>query len=137
MIIKFKIRKIVAPFLILSLFSFAESTTTILEIETYLSTNGIYAGGEFHAAVIVKMKDSWHINSATPLDEFAIPTEVRIKKSDDINIKEVKYPAHKTKIFSFLDEPIAVYEDSAIIYISGSVSKNIHDKLILEGNLSY
>ncbi|MBU0713441.1 thioredoxin family protein [bacterium] len=118
-------------------FVFVSAEPDILEIDSYLSTDGVYAGGEFQVAVVVQLLEPWHINSATPEDEFVIATELRIPESGDYKISNIYYPPHKMKTFAFYDEALAVYEGEIVIIVSGKLSKNVSGTINLNGSLYY
>lgn len=118
-------------------FIFAQNTDSILQIETCLSTNGAYADGVFQAAVLVKLKDPWHINSATPADEFSIATQLRFPESDQYEITDIHYPPHIMKTFAFSDETLAVYEGEIVIVVTGKLSSNAAGSVQLKGALFY
>ena len=67
-------------------------------------------GDQVLGTVHVEIAETWHINSATPDDEFAIPTELRIE-SPALEVTEIEYPPHVERAFAFADgELLAVYE---------------------------
>ncbi|MCD6205333.1 MAG: thioredoxin family protein [Candidatus Marinimicrobia bacterium] len=121
------------------LFSFLASyaQSDILQIESCLATNGVYAGSDFQAAVVVHLDESWHINSAHPEDEFVIATELRIPESAEYNITDIFYPPHEIKTFAFYDQPLAVYEDKIVIVVSGKLAENASETVQLSGSLYY
>ncbi|HCK99447.1 MAG TPA: thiol:disulfide interchange protein, partial [Candidatus Marinimicrobia bacterium] len=118
-------------------FTFAQNTDSILKIETYISTNGVYAGGSFRAAVVISLKDPWHVNSATPPDEFSIATQLRFPESDQFEITDIHYPPHIMKTFAFYDEALAVYEGEIVIVITGKLSSDVSGSAQLSGALFY
>jgi len=116
---------------------FISAQPDILEIDAYLATNGVYTGGEFQAAVVVQLLEPWHINSATPEDEFVIATELRIPEAEYYEITDILYPLHEMKTFAFYDEALAVYEGEIVIIVSGKIDKSISDAVKLSGSLYY
>jgi len=110
---------------------------SILDIQSYLSTNGVYAGGSFRAAVVISLKDPWHVNSATPADEFSIATQLRFPESDQFEITDIHYPPHIMKTFAFFDEALAVYEGEMVIVVTGKLSSKVADSVQLKGALFY
>ena len=132
-------KRIFTIFLAIIIFSglSLNAAENILEIKTVLSTNGAYSGGEFQAAVIVHIKDSWHINSARPVDEFSIATVLKIPESDDYHIRDIHYPAHKMKTFAFFDEVLSVYEGQFVIIVTGNISENVKESTTIAGTLYY
>jgi len=134
---KFKITFSLLITVLMLPFVFVSAQPDILKIDSYLSTNGVYAGGEFQVAVIVRLLEPWHINSATPEDEFVIATELRIPEAEYYKISELRYPSHKMKTFAFYDEALAVYEGEIVIIVSGRVSQNVSKVVNLSGSLYY
>lgn len=115
----------------------ASAQPEILNITAYLSTNGVHAGAEFQAAVVVTLREPWHINSANPGDEFVIPTVLQVSESDDYQITKIVYPAHEEKIFAFYDEPLAVYKGEVVIIVEGILAEDVAGRVTLRGRLSY
>ncbi|HEU4520846.1 MAG TPA: cytochrome c biogenesis protein CcdA, partial [Thermoanaerobaculia bacterium] len=67
-------------------------------------------GDKVEGTVTAVIADGWHINSAKPLDEYAIPTELTLDPAT-ATLTGVTYPQHKMQSFSFSgDKEIAVYE---------------------------
>jgi len=118
-------------------FVFINAQPEILKIDSYLATNGVYAGGEFQIAVVPRLIEPWHINSATPEDEFVIATELRIPESEDYKISNIHYPPHKMKTFAFYDEALAVYEGDIVIIVTGKIANGVSGSVNLSGNLFY
>ncbi|MGC9365307.1 MAG: cytochrome c biogenesis protein CcdA [Fidelibacterota bacterium] len=115
----------------------ATAQPEILTVNAYLSTNGVHAGSKFQAAVVVKLDEPWHINSADPHDEFVIPTELHIARSEDYQITKIHYPAHEEKTFAFSDEALAVYDGEIVIVIDGEIAADIAGSVMLHGSLRY
>jgi len=132
---KFKVSLLIA--LVALSFVFINAQPEILKIDSYLATNGVYAGGEFQIAVVPRLIEPWHINSATPEDEFVIATELRIPESEDYKISNIHYPPHKMKTFAFYDEALAVYEGDIVIIVTGKIANGVSGSVNLSGNLFY
>lgn len=68
-----------------------------------------HEGTRVEGTVIATIDQGWHINSARPLDEFAIPTVLSIDPAAG-ELTGVKYPQHELHSFSFSGgKQIAVY----------------------------
>lgn len=66
--------------------------------------------GVVEGVVTATIASGWHINSATPLDEFAIPTALSLEDAA-AELTGASYPAHGLRAFSFSGgKQIAVYE---------------------------
>lgn len=83
----------------------AGETLVTLELTFDPSSSGSVSG-----RVDATIKEGWHINSATPLDSYAIPTELKIE-SNALKLGQINYPAHKLQSFGFSDgKQLAVYD---------------------------
>ena len=58
-------------------------------------------------SVTIKLKDGWHINSSTPLEDFFIPTKLSIEGFSDAKIT---YPDHIIQKLGFQENELALYE---------------------------
>ena len=68
------------------------------------------SGNDVEGVVTATILHGWHINSAQPLDEYAIPTALSLDPAT-ATLKNASYPQHKLQKFSFSgDKAIAVYE---------------------------
>lgn len=75
------------------------------------------AGGRAEARVELRIADHWHINSNPPALDYNIPTEVSLKGGEGVRAGRPRYPAGKSMKFSFEDQPLLVYDQSAVIAI--------------------
>ncbi len=66
------------------------------------------SGETVQGTIVAKIAPSWHINSATPLDQFSIPTTLKLENAELI---DAKFPPHEVKTFTFsAGSQLAVYE---------------------------
>lgn len=73
------------------------------------------SGDTAQGVVTVTIPPTWHINSAKPLDDFAIPTVLKIDPASG-ELTGVQYPPHELKKFEFSGgSPVAVYEGTVRI----------------------
>ncbi|MCM2314201.1 MAG: hypothetical protein NDJ92_03495, partial [Thermoanaerobaculia bacterium] len=80
------------------------------------------AGGKIEGIVSISIPDTWHVNSATPKDEYAIPTKVRVE-SAALAIDTIDYPPHVERAFGFAGgQLLAVYEGTVQVRVSGTVT---------------
>jgi thiol:disulfide interchange protein DsbD len=71
------------------------------------------SGDAVEGTVSAKVAEGWHINSATPTEEFAIPTTLALENASDV---QVKYPQHVLKAFEFTGgKELAVYDGTVAI----------------------
>lgn len=79
------------------------------------------ADGKIEGIVSVAIPDTWHVNSATPKDEYAIPTKVRVE-SAALAIDKIDYPPHVERAFGFAGgQLLPVYEGTVQVRVSGTV----------------
>jgi thiol:disulfide interchange protein DsbD len=79
------------------------------------------AGDQVEGVATVAIPAGWHINSAKPLDSFAIPTVLSFDAAT-AQLIDAKYPPHELKSFSFSgDQQIAVYEGTIRIPFTAKV----------------
>lgn len=79
------------------------------------------SGDQAEGVVTVAIPSPWHINSAKPLDSFAIPTVLTFDPAT-AELIDAKYPAHELKTFSFSGaQQIAVYEGTIQIPFKAKV----------------
>ncbi|MGE5236601.1 MAG: cytochrome c biogenesis protein CcdA [Acidobacteriota bacterium] len=69
-------------------------------------------GAAAQLVVTVEVQPGWHINSNTPLEEFLIPTEVRLDLPPGWTADPPSFPPHRLASFAFSDGPVAVFEGS-------------------------
>lgn len=91
----------------------------IVKIKTYQSFDMVHAGGEFKIAIVTNVKDTWHINSNNPKDEFLIPTTVMIDDTINFNLLRIAYPEANDIKLGFSDTPLSVWEGK--VYFGGLV----------------
>lgn len=129
--------KYISLFLILGSIVLAQVADEILEVETLLSTNGVHPGEKFEAAIVIDLKENWHINSNKPLDEYLLPTEIQFEDNENAKVENIIYPEHVLKNLPFSDKLLALYENEVVILLEGNLSENARDSVTLRGNLKY
>jgi thiol:disulfide interchange protein DsbD len=114
--------------LVLTSISFAQfgQKTDQVKIKSYSSLDKFYAGSENKIAVKVTIENGWHINSNKPYEDFLIPTEITIDKSDGFDLTKTVYPKATDYTFSFSDKPLSVWEGEILV---GGILK-IEDKVL-------
>jgi thiol:disulfide interchange protein DsbD len=73
------------------------------------------SGDDVRGTVTATIAGGWHINSVHPLDEFVIPTELRLDPSA-AQLLRADFPPHELKDFTFSGgKKLAVYEGTIAI----------------------
>jgi DsbC/DsbD-like thiol-disulfide interchange protein len=88
-----------------------------IDVEVKLSADGVHPDSIVVAALVVKIRKGWHINSAKPADENMIATSVEASPGHGIDVAGIRYPEGVSKRFGFSDVPLDVYEGSVIVYV--------------------
>lgn len=87
----------------------------LLKIETYKSLDKISPGGEFKLAAKINIKETWHINSDKPYEDFLIPTEFNIEENPYFKLKKIEYPDPQDVKLAFSDKPLSVLQNEILI----------------------
>jgi len=82
----------------------------LVTIKPILSANSATAGSKVKITVMVSVEDGWHINSNKPNEDYLIPTVLKVKSVNRIELTSVVYPVSKELKFDFSDKPVSVYE---------------------------
>lgn len=61
-------------------------------------------------AVTVDVDGGWHVNSATPLDAFLVPTTLTVELPPGWQAEPPRFPRHRLARFSFSQDRVAVLE---------------------------
>lgn len=81
------------------------------------------SGDTVEGTITATIAPSWHINSAHPLDEFAIPTALSLKNATLVG--QPQFPPHEVKSFTFNQgAKLAVYEGTIRIPFTAKVDPN-------------
>jgi DsbC/DsbD-like thiol-disulfide interchange protein len=82
----------------------------------YTSYEPVARGKEFQIAVILKIRDGYHINARKPTLDYLIPTDLKIELPAGFKAGEVSYPEGTLKSFSFSKtEKLNVYTGTVIL----------------------
>jgi len=67
--------------------------------------------------VTVEVKGGWHVNSSTPLEDYLIPTAVRLELPAGWSADALVYPAHREARFEFSEDRVAVFEKTFTVVV--------------------
>jgi thiol:disulfide interchange protein DsbD len=95
----------------------------LVEIQSLFSYKSVLAGNSYYAAVIVDIAPKWHINSASPNQDWLIPANLSVNTIEGITPHSIIYPEGKD--IKLLGEMMSVYDNSVIIYFSVDISNNL------------
>lgn len=87
-----------------------------LEVAVHRGESAVRPGeSDATIAVVLRIKEGWHVNAHEPLEEWLIPTEVVVTEPEGVEVTEVVFPEAHQLTFEFSDGPMAVYEGNAPI----------------------
>jgi hypothetical protein len=81
----------------------------------YSSLEPVARGAMFQLAVVLKIREGFHINARQPSAEYLIPTDLRAELPPGFKAGEVFYPKGELRSFSFSKKPLNVYESKTVI----------------------
>lgn len=74
-------------------------------------------GGSSNLAVTVAIQEGWHVNSNTPLEDYLVPTGVRLDLPAGWTAEPAAFPPHREAMFAFSEKPLAVFEGMITVTI--------------------
>ena len=89
----------------------------------YASFDPVARGHQMQLAVVLKIRDGYHINARHPTLDYLIPTDLKIEAPAGFRGGEVAYPKGELKTFAFSkNQPLNVYQGVVILRLPVSVS---------------
>ncbi len=86
-----------------------------ITMKAFMSLDKIPAGGQCDVAIVIDIKEGWHIN-ANPADpDFLIPTTLMVKSKQGVKLSSVKYPKGQRYQLPIFNQPILAYEQQVIL----------------------
>lgn len=82
----------------------------VVQRSGYVSLDRVPRGASFEVAIVADILEGFHINTDKPLQDYLIPTVLRVEPPKGLRVLEIAYPKGKLAKFSFSPEPLAVYE---------------------------
>ncbi|MFY9826603.1 MAG: protein-disulfide reductase DsbD domain-containing protein, partial [Thermoanaerobaculia bacterium] len=73
------------------------------------------AGKPARVAALVTIEPGWHVNAHKPTFDYLIPTVLKLRLPAGWLPEQVLYPKAEMKTFSFVKEPLAVYDGDVVM----------------------
>jgi suppressor for copper-sensitivity B len=73
------------------------------------------AGKPARVAALVTIEPGWHVNAHKPTFEYLLPTVLKLTLPAGWPPEQVQYPKAEMKTFSFVKEPLAVYDGDFVV----------------------
>jgi thioredoxin:protein disulfide reductase len=83
----------------------------------YASLEPAARGGTFQLAIVLKIRNGFHINAHEPSADYLIATSITPQLPAGFKAGEIAYPKGELRSFSFSKTPLNVYEDKVIVRI--------------------
>jgi len=85
----------------------------------YTSYEPVARGREFQVAVVLKIRNGYHINARKPTLDYLIPTDLKVELPAGFKAGEVSYPDGTLKSFAFSKtEKLNVYTGTIILRLN-------------------
>jgi cytochrome c biogenesis protein CcdA len=98
--------------------------------------DGVHPGGRIRLALEITVPGEYHLQSNTPLDEFAIPTVLTLDPPEGITVTEIVFPRHVE--FDVAGLKTAVYEQSFPVGVAFQIAADTEPgSYSIPGTLSY
>lgn len=84
----------------------------------YVSLEPVVRGSSFQLAIVLKIRNGFHINARKPSAEYLIPTDLRANLPAGFkSAGEISYPKGELHTFAFTKTPLNVYEDKVVLRV--------------------
>lgn len=81
----------------------------------FASFDPVARGKEFRIAVVLKIRDGFHINSRNPTAEYLIKTDLKSDAPAGFKIGDTSYPPGEDRTFTFSKTPLNVYQGTIVL----------------------
>ena len=93
----------------------AQQPAPVVSGKLVLGTDGAHAGSTVQAAAVAEVASGYHINDHVPSLDYLIPTELKLEPAPPLAAGPAVYPKGKPVKFTFLDQPISVYQGRLVV----------------------
>jgi hypothetical protein len=87
----------------------------VVKPEVYASMEPAGRGSAFQIAVVMKIRQGFHVNAREKSEEYLIATDLKAQLPPGFNSGDVVYPKGKLATFSFSKKPLNVYQGTVIL----------------------
>jgi DsbC/DsbD-like thiol-disulfide interchange protein len=96
----------------------------VVKRASYVSLDRVPRGAAFEVAVVLDILEGFHINTDKPLQDYLIPTVVRLEPPAGFRLIEIVYPQGKLEKFAFSEDEMAVYEGRVTVRLRLEAAAN-------------
>lgn len=87
----------------------------------YVSMEPAARGSDFQIAVVLKIRDGFHVNARQASASYLIPTDVKAELPPGFKLGEVVYPKGELHTFPFSKQPLNVYQGKTVVRVPVTV----------------
>jgi hypothetical protein len=84
----------------------------------FASYDPVARGKEFQVAVVMKIRDGFHVNARKKSAEYLIATDLKTDGATGFKIGDVTYPEGELRTFTFSKTPLNVYEKTVVLKLT-------------------
>lgn len=88
---------------------------TLVTPSTYISLEPVPRGRTFELAVVLKVREGFHINAHEVSEEFLIPTEIAAELPPGFRSAGIIYPKGTLRKFAFSENKLNVYQGTVTV----------------------
>jgi DsbC/DsbD-like thiol-disulfide interchange protein len=97
----------------------------VVKPTAYASFEPVARGKEMEIAVVMKIRDGYHVNARETTFDYLIPTDLKAETPVGFKTGAVSYPKGTLHKFNFTkDKPLNVYTDTVILHLPVTVEAN-------------
>lgn len=96
----------------------------VVSATAYVSSDPVARGSTFQIAVVMKIRNGFHVNAREKSADYLIATDLRVEVPAGFRGGDVSYPKGELRTFSFSKKPLNVYEDQVILRMELSALAN-------------
>ena len=89
----------------------------VVKPEVYASMEPAGRGGSFQIAVVMNIRQGFHVNAREKSEEYLIATDLKAQLPTGFSAGEVVYPKGKLETFTFSKKPLNVYQGKVILLL--------------------
>jgi len=109
---------VVAGFAVRPTIAQVPNAKDVVQSTAYTSFEPVARGKEFQVAVVLKIRDGYHINARKPTLEYLIPTDLKVEVPAGYKAGEVSYPDGTLRSFAFSqNEKLNVYTGTVVLHL--------------------
>ncbi len=135
---KIAVLSLLSCLIVLQGFSSGQDEGKVLTVQTFLSQDGVHPGGTMDVAFLLDILPGWHINGPELADQFLIACTLLVEEEDHIEVLELYYPDPETRVYSFSETELQIYEGKVVLGARVKAGESIaQGKNILKASFLY